>query len=239
MQSEGIIAPDGDLFLKVIRGETWSTPEYPPDPTHRQIARWALPRAGLPAAVNDWRTANFRHFSKGWGKLAVARAAQRIHGMPFIYGALWLRVFRGNGDVEELGLASLRVVTNAGVAYLTADIAGGAADSNLFKFHGFGTGGTAEAAADTALVTEETTQYNPDSTRPTGSQASSTNTYTTVATYSPDSGATRAITEHGIFTQAATGGGTLWDRTLFSVVNLVASSDSLQATYVATFPAGS
>jgi hypothetical protein len=159
--------------------------------------------------------------------------------MPFIYGALWLRVFRGNGDVEELGLASLRVVTNAGVAYLTADIAGGAADSNLFKFHGFGTGGTAEAAADTALVTEETTQYNPDNTRPTGSQASSTNTYTTVATYSPDSGATRAITEHGIFTQAATGGGTLWDRTLFSVVNLVASSDSLQATYVATFPAGS
>lgn len=239
MQSEGSSTPQGDLFLKVIRGEKWSTPEYPPDPTHKEIAQWALPRVDLSPTVNQWRVANFRRFSAGWSKLAVARMAQRVHGMPFMYGCLWLRVFRGNGDIEDLGLASLRVVTTAGVTYLAADMAAGANDINLFKFHGFGTGGTAEASADTALVTEETTQYATDNVRPTGSQASSTNTYTTVATYSPDSGGTRAITEHGIFSQAATGGGTLWDRTLFSVVNLVAASDSLQATYVATFPAGS
>jgi hypothetical protein len=241
MQGQGSSVPSGDLFLKIIHGEKWATefPPYPGDPSHKEIAHWSLPRADLSPEVNQWRVANFRRFSQGWVRLAVARMAQRVHGMPFIYGALWLRVFRGDGTIDDLGLASLRVVTTAGVTYLAADMAAGANDINLFKFHGFGTGGTAEASGDTALVTEETTQYNPDNTRPTGSQSSSTNTYTTVATYSPDSGATRAITEHGIFTQAATGGGTLWDRTLFSVVNLVAASDSLQATYVATFPAGS
>jgi hypothetical protein len=129
------------------------------------------------------------------------------------------------------------VVTTAGVTYICADIAGGANDSNLFKFHGFGTGTNAEASADTALQTELTTQYATDSTRPTGSQASSTNTYTTVATLSPDTGGTIAITEHGIFT--AISAGTLLDRSVFSAVNLVAGADSLQATYVLTLPAGS
>lgn len=240
MQHEGSVAASGALSLRVIRGaqrgEEYTPTRYPADPTHGQIRDWALPRRGLPEPVNEWRVANFRRFSRGWRKLGVARAAQRYHGMPFIYGALWLKVFRGDGSIEDLGLASLRVVTTAGVTYLAADMAAGASDINLFKFHGFGTGGTAEAAGDTALVTEETTQYNPDNTRPTGSQASATNTYTTVATYSPDSGGTRAITEHGLFT--AITAGTLWDRSLFSVVNLVAASDSLQATYVATFPSG-
>ena len=237
MDSNGTITPSGDLFLKVIRGEKWDHPIYPDDPSHREIAVSVLPRRGLPEAVNEWRLNNLRNVSRGWRKLAVARAAQRYHGMPFMYGALWLKVFRGDGAIEDLGLASLRVVTSAGVNYITADMAAGANDINLFKFHGFGTGGTAEAAGDTALVTEETTAYNPDNTRPTGSQSSSTNTYTTVATYSPDSGGTRAITEHGIFT--ATTAGTLLDRSLFSVVNLVAASDSLQATYVLTVPSGS
>lgn len=239
MNPNGSTTPSGDLFLQVVRGETWQHPIYPDDPTHRDIARHGLPHRDLPEAVRQWRLENAKHLMPQWGKLAVARMAQRIHGMPFMYGALWLRVFRGTGEVEELGLASLRVVTSAGVNYITADMAAGANDINLFKFHGFGTGAAAEAAGDTALGTEETTQYNPDNTRPTGSQASSTNTYTTVATYSPDSGGTRAITEHGILTQAATGGGTLLDRSVFAAVNLVAGSDSLQATYVLTVPSGS
>ena len=228
----------GDLFLEVMRS---GFPELarPADPTGREIYEHAFPHRDLSPAVNEWRASNVRRIIPQWSKLAVARLAQRYHGMPFMYGALWLTVYRGNGDVEDLGLASLRVVTTAGVNYLAADFAAGANDSNLFKFHAFGTGTNAEAVGDTALQTEETTQYNPDSTRPTGSQASATNTYTTVGTYTPDSGVTRAITEHGILTQAATGGGTLWDRSVFSVVNLtVATNDSLQATYVATFPSG-
>jgi hypothetical protein len=139
------------------------------------------------------------------------------------------------GRRDDYGVVSRKVVTSAGVNYLAADFAGGANDSNLFKYHGLGTGTNAEATGDTALQTELTTQYNPDNTRATGSQSSSTNTYTTVGTNTVDASA--AVTEHGLFTQAATGGGTLWDRSVFSVVNL-ASGDSLQSTYTLTISAG-
>jgi hypothetical protein len=47
--------------------------------------------------------------------------------------------------------------------------------------------------------------------------------------------ATVAATEHGILSQAATGGGVLLDRSVFSVVSL-ASSESIAATYQITFP---
>jgi hypothetical protein len=191
-----------------------------------------------PSAVRrpsrGWR---LRQFAKNLrdGSLLVPLLARvaRCLGLMVGYGELRGRVAHADGTVTELGLLGRRVITDAGVAYLAADMAGGANDINLFKFHGFGTGSTAEAANQTALVTELTTQYATDNTRPTGSQSSSTNTYTTVGTLSPD--ASCAITEHGLFT--ATSAGTLWDRTVFSAVNLV-SGDSLQATYVLTLPSG-
>jgi hypothetical protein len=47
------------------------------------------------------------------------------------------------------------------------------------------------------------------------------------------------VTEHGIFMQAATGGGTLWDRSVFAAINLTgANGDGLQSTYVLTCTAG-
>lgn len=152
-----------------------------------------------------------------------------VHNMPRFFG----------GDALDLGLASTHVVTTAGVNFIVDAFQNSVEVENL-RYHGFGTGTNAEATGDTALQTEETTQYNPDNTRPTGTltEGASANIFRTVATYSPDSGGTRAITEHGIFSQAATGGGTLLDRSVFSVVNLVAGSDSLQATYELTFSAG-
>jgi hypothetical protein len=45
------------------------------------------------------------------------------------------------------------------------------------------------------------------------------------------------VTEHGIFSQAATGGGTLWDRSVFSAINVV-SGDSIQFTYTCTVSSG-
>lgn len=161
----------------------------------------------------------------------------RISSVVVFESRLELAVCR-SGRWEDLGVVSRKVITTAGVTYLCADIAGGASDSNLFKFHGFGTGTNAEAIGDTALQTELTTQYATDNVRPTGSQTSSTNTYTTAATLAPDSGGTLAITEHGLFTQAATGGGTLWDRSVFAAVNLVASADSAVGTYVLTASSG-
>jgi hypothetical protein len=143
------------------------------------------------------------------------------------------------GDVTWFGCVSTRVVTTAGVGFIV-DAFQNLVELENMKYHGFGTGTNAEASADTALQTEETTQYATDNTRPTGSltEGASANIFRTVGTYSPDSGGTRAITEHGIFSQAATGGGTLLDRSVFSAVNLVAGADSLQTTYDLTCTAG-
>lgn len=157
---------------------------------------------------------------------------ERLTGVVIIESSLYGRVIRQDGTVEDLGLLSRHVVTNNGVAYITGYMDGSNTGANL-KFHGLGTGSTAEAAGDTALVTELTTQYNPDNTRATGTAVKSTNTFTSVGTNTVD--ATAAVTEHGLF--SASSAGTLFDRSIFSVVNL-ASGDSLQTTYVATFTAG-
>jgi hypothetical protein len=135
------------------------------------------------------------------------------------------------------GLLSYRVITDAGVAYLVDDWDSGANVIDNFNYHGCGTGATAEAAGDTALVTESTTALNPDSTRATGTKSQpAANQARSVGTLTFDASA--AITEHGLFTQAATGGGTLWDRSVFAAIN-VASADSIQFTYTATFTSGS
>jgi len=151
-------------------------------------------------------------------------------------GRLYASVIRAKGGVEHLGLISTKVVTNAAVAYIVDDWDGGANTIDLFNFHGVGTGGTAEAVGDTALVTESTTVLNPDSTRATGTKSQpSANIARSVGVVTFDGAA--AITEHGIFTQAATGGGTLLDRSLFAAINVV-SLDSIQFTYDLTFSAG-
>ncbi len=188
--------------------------------------------------MNAWRQANQRNLRRGLRKIILARALR----LPTMYGQLFLTVLRADGSVEELGLAGMRVVTTVGVKFICDDLNNNTADVSTLKFHGFGTGGTAEAVGDTALVTEEAGANYTGGTRPVGTQASatvSTNaTYTTVATHSPVAGTTpRPITEHGIFSAATVG--TLLDRTLFSVVNLVINADSLQATYVFTEVAGS
>lgn len=228
--SMGVSAPAGALGLRVLK------------PTHREltlaeIRRHGSPQRDQPAEVNAWRSANRANLRRGLRRVLPARAMK----LPHMYGVLFLEVLRGDGSVLDLGLASMRVVTTVGVKFICDDLNNSTTDCSTFKFHGFGTGTNAEAASDTTLQTELTTQYAVDSTRPTGTQGSatvSTNaTYTTVATLSPDSGGTIAVTEHGIFSAASSG--TLLDRSMFSAVNLVAASDSLQATYVYTLNSGS
>lgn len=242
MNAGGSVAPAGDLGLRVIRGgrsveDVFAAVEpLPLRPLSlREIVKYGFPQRGLSEEVNVWRTRNLRHLQRGVRRVAAARAL----GIATMYGTLRLVLHRGSdGAVLDLGLASMRVVTTAGVNYIVDAFQNTTELENL-KYHGFGTGGTAEASGDTALVTELTTQYATDNTRPTGTttEGASANIYRTVATLSPDSGGTIAITEHGVF--SATSAGTLLDRTLFSAVNLVAASDSLQATYDLTLTAGS
>lgn len=134
-------------------------------------------------------------------------------------------------EVVDYGLIGIHLVVTAGKNYLASTLNNTAEPEDL-KFHGYGLGTTAAAAGNTALETELTTQYSTNSTRPTGSQASSTNTYTTVATVTPD--AAVAVTEWGLHSQAAVPGGTLLDRQVFSAINLNGTGDSLQTTYVFT-----
>lgn len=237
----GSLAPSGTLSLRVIHGDvparSLPAPNWPTgEPSLADALRHGCPQPGLPDAVNRWRRSNVRHLWRGARRVLIAQKLK----VPHFYGQLWLSVHRGDGTVEDLGLSSLRVVTTAGVNYIATRLFDGNTSIGNFDFHGFGVGTTAEATGDTALVTEETTQYATDNTRPTGTPSNpSGNVYQTVATYSPDSGTSpRPITEHGVFSQAATGGGTLLDRSVFSVVNLVTTADSLQATYQLTLAAG-
>ncbi len=164
-----------------------------------------------------------------------------IHASGVIgVGRLYASVIRSTGQIEHLGLLSTKVITDTGVAFLVDDwdvnTASATFDITTLKYHGCGTGTGAEAAGDTALGTELTTELNPDSTRPTGTQSQpSANILRSVGTVTFDGSA--AVTEHGLFSQAATGGGTLWDRSKFSAIN-VASGDSIQFTYSCTVSSG-
>lgn len=245
MRAGGSVAPAGELTLRVIRKEemraiqarfaalasgavSWPGREL----NLREIAHWGLPHPGLDDRINAWRASNAKHLWRGVRRALAARALRLAN----FYGSLYL-VHVSAGEPIELGLASMRVVTTAGVNYIV-DVFQNSVEAENLKYHGLGTGTNAEASGDTALQTELSTQYNPNDTRATGTttEGASANIYRTVATNTVDG--TAAVTEHGIFSQAATGGGTLLDRSVFSAVNMV-SGDGLQSTYDFTVTAGS
>ena len=204
------------------------------DPALADIIRHGLPRPGQPAGVNRWRARNGRNLWRGARRVLAARALN----LPTFYGAVWLRKIDGQtGEETDYGLASLRVVTTAGVGFII-DAFQNLVEPENMKYHGLGTGAAAESSSDSALQTELTTQYNPDNTRATGTlgEGASANIFRTTGTVTVD--ATVAITEHGVFSQAATGGGVLLDRSVFASVGLNAT-DSLQVPYELTMPAGS
>lgn len=233
---QGKVAGSGELGLRKLRGRSAPRPRR-----FRRVSAWrclkdAMPWFGLGPEVNAWRRRNMWALLLPILRLAVLNQLRAMAIVPTLH----LKVLRGDGSVLDLGLASMKVVTTAGVGYIV-DAFQNSVELENMKYHGFGTGTGAEASSDTALGTELTTEYATDNTRPTGTQGegSGANVYRTVATLSPDSGGTLAITEHGIFSQAANSGGVLLDRSKFSAVNLVAGSDSLQATYDHTQTAGS
>ena len=136
---------------------------------------------------------------------------------------------------ERLGYDQRGLVTDQGVADLTTDFtaSGGLA---VFKFHDSGTGTTPAAVTDTALQTQAgpTTRATASSQTSTGSSSTSPATMTSVGTINYTS--TLAITEWGLFNQAAQGGH-LWDHRVFSAINVV-SGDSIQFTYTLSVASG-
>jgi len=162
---------------------------------------------------------------------AFAQSEQIIEGTRMVGVATFEHI--RNGEIIGTYGPFRNLVVNAGETALR-DCFGGTGTPACtpvqnFKFHGIGTGTNAAAEGDTTLQTELTTQYTSDNTRATGSQTNNgANIYRTIGTNTVD--ATVAITEWGLLSQAATGGGTLWSRIVFSAINL-SSGDSLQTTY--------
>lgn len=229
---DGQIALSGNLSLKVIRGQ--ARPE-----TLESI--WARIRRGLPSMslereIRIWRYRNLPNLYRGLRTVLLTKALN----LPSFWGELYLVKICGiDGHRIDYGLASLRVVTTTGVGYIV-DAFQNSVELENMKYHALGTGIGDEAVGDTGLGTELTTEYTGD-VRATGTTAegATANIYSTVGTNTLDSG-TPAVTEHGVMSQAATGGGVLLDRSKFSAVNLDGTAgDSLQSTYQLTFTAGS
>ncbi len=217
MENIGTVAPAGVLGMSVTK----------------DLGELRVVKAPL-----GWRIRNLLlNRSRDLPRLLAMRLLGKVFGVIVIESALYLKVLRGDGQWVDYGCVGTRVVTDVGVGFIV-DAFQNLVELENMKYHGFGTGTTAESAAQTALVTELTTEYATDSTRPTGTttEGATANIYRTVATLSPDSG-TPAITEHGVF--SASSSGVLLDRTKFSAINLTGGSDSLQATYELTLTSGS
>lgn len=196
--------------------------------------RYGTPQRGLrarwAAVRRAWQLDNQENFYR-----SAQDQWKFDHGQLFAIGHLWGGVFHRDGTFQDLGLMSCRVVTDTGVGFIV-DAFQNLVELEVMRFHGLGTGSTAEAASQTALITELTTQYSTSNTRPTGTlgeKSGDSKTYETTATITVSAGV--AATEHGIFSQAATGGGVMIDRSVFSVVNML-SAESLATTYQLTFP---
>lgn len=134
-----------------------------------------------------------------------------------LVGQLRVKVLHpGDCEWRDYGLVSEALVTNAAIAQLVGILlgdAGGAfsAVAKSWKYHATGTGSTAEAYTDTALVAEV-------GTRVVGSQASTgPGNYRTVAvvTYT----APLTIREHGVFSAAS--GPTCLDRSVIAPVPVI------------------
>lgn len=133
------------------------------------------------------------------------------------------------GWIEDVGRVSSNKVTTAYRDFeagmmVTNNVAGAA-----YKYNETGTGSTAEANTDTALVTSAIT--GSLAARVAGTQSNpSASTYQVVATLTATATATWA--EHGIFNAAT--GVTLLDRSLISPTVAVVLNDTVQFTYVLT-----
>jgi hypothetical protein len=201
-------------------------------PTLGEIYRLGFPRRGLSDEVLDFRKRNYKRLV---GPMARMWAAQKL-GITHMVSALYLMAIPKRGPERFLGLASMKVITDAGVQALV-DAFQNSFEPENFKYHALGTGSTAEAAGQTALVSELTTQYNPDNTRATGSttEGAGANVFRSVGTNTLDAAA--VIEEHALMSQAPAGGGVMFDRSLTGTQTL-GNGDGLQATYDLTFSSG-
>lgn len=220
--TQGIVARDLRLPEELTAGRNWS------------------PRSELGRVVRDC----LRYLPREQAEALL----ERVTSCAVVESQLAIRIFRRCEEhgiwncacpdlwqrTEDHGVVSRKLVTDVGVGYIV-DAFQNIVELENMKYHGLGTSAAAEAVGNTGLTTELTTQYNPDSTRATGTtiEGATANVYRTVATNTVDAACT--IEEHGIF--SATSAGVLLDRSLTGTKTL-ASGEGLQSTYDLTLTSG-
>jgi hypothetical protein len=170
-------------------------------------------------------TPTFLHGQLAW---YVGRPVASALGLISAIGELRAIHVRADGTTVDYGLLGRRSVTTAFCAFAVDQLQTETSEWGDFKYHDSGVGTTAENVTDTAMETTD------GESRATGTQTESSSVaYRSVGTIAYTT--TKAITEHGLFSSAAST--TLMDRTVFSAVNVV-SGDSIQFTYTITWTAG-
>jgi len=129
-----------------------------------------------------------------------------------------------------------KVVQDAFVEFIVDQLITETSVFGDFKYHHSGIGTGVESAADGALGTPKEDARNVG----TQIEGASANIYKSVATTTYTD--TWAITEHGLFNTAGTGGppvtgGIMMDRTKFAAINVVATNQ-IEWTFTITFTAG-
>jgi hypothetical protein len=139
------------------------------------------------------------------------------------------RLIKASGDIEDLGILSTKVVTDAFVNYVVDELQSSTGGIANFRYHGSGISGTAESQTQTALGSEVATRASGTQT-----EGASANVYKTVGVV--NYAASFAIVEHGLFRAASSD--VMADRSVFAAIN-VGAGDSIEFTYELTLPAGS
>ena len=168
--------------------------------------------------ILTWKLNNLKYLASGFDR--VNKQTKFNDTIPA--GTLRIKV-----NEDNYGLASVDVVTTAGVNYIVDSLQGLATINNL-RWHASGTNNTAPAVGDTTLNTEVGTRVSGTQT-----EGASANIFRTVATLTYGSSFT--IVEHGIL--SASSGGTLLDRSIFTGIG-VDTTTSIEFTYDYTFSSG-
>jgi hypothetical protein len=156
----------------------------------------------------------------------------RMCGVLTAYGTLSATLIKADGSRIELGAIGKRYVTDDGVAFLVDDWEDGSQSITNMNYHDSGIGVAGEDQTDNDLGTPA-----GPTTRATGTKSQpSANILRSIGTIAYSG--TLAITEHGLFSTSARATVEMWDRTVFSAIN-VESGDSIQFTYDCTLTAGS
>jgi hypothetical protein len=178
----------------------------------------------------SWKLRNGARWDYIWGLLGTgaAKGLTALFGIPTLTSTLQAKLIRLDGTTVDFGIVSRRVVTTAFVNFMVDQMQAETSEWGDFKFHDSGVGTTAAAVGDTDIETTD------GESRATGSQTEgAANIYESVGTISYTT--TKAITEHGLFSQST--GTTLLDRHVFSAIN-VNNGDSIQFTYDFTVSSG-